>query len=30
LVPASVILKRNGEITHEAMTWGRRQFKDIV
>jgi hypothetical protein len=30
LVPASVVLKRDGKITPEAMAWARRQFKDIV
>lgn len=30
LVPASVVLKRNGKITREAAEWARRQFKDIL
>jgi hypothetical protein len=30
LVPASVVLKRNGKITPEAAAWGRRVFKDII
>jgi hypothetical protein len=29
LVPTSVILKRNGKITPEALAWGGRVFKDI-
>jgi hypothetical protein len=30
LVPASVVLKRNGKITREAAEWFRRRFKDIL
>jgi hypothetical protein len=30
LVPASVVLKRNGKITREAAEWARRQFKYIL
>jgi hypothetical protein len=30
LVPASVVLKHNGQITREAAEWSRRQFKDIL
>jgi len=30
LVPASVMLKRNGKITREAVEWSSHQFKDIL
>jgi hypothetical protein len=29
-VPASVVLKRGGEITPKAMEWAKRVFKDIL
>jgi hypothetical protein len=30
LVPPSIILKRDGRVTAEALSWGRRVFKDIL